>query len=422
MFMDEKAFFTRILGIKLPWFVNQVIMDEAVQRIDIYMDHERGIRVRCPECGTFYGIYDHAPERVYRHLNTCQMETYIHVRPPRVNCPVHGVKQIDSEVGENGSDMTYAFESLVIRVAQECSIEATARLCGLSWDRGWNALERAVDRGRARKEHRIPSRIGVDEKSIAKGHKYESLVYDIDAGTVEFVWDDRGQESLESYYQQFTKKELSGVKAVAMDMWDPYIAATKAYVRDAAEKIVFDRFHVMKHVLAAVDEVRKSEHRELSESGEQTLKGTRYLWLWSVENIPLWRRGEFEALRAKDLQVCRAWAIKENLRHLWDYRYEAPMRNYFKRWYFWATHSRLQPIKTAAKTVKAHIDNVVTYARHRITNALGEAINGKIEKVKRMACGFRNRTHYRTAIYFHCGGLDLFPKPPTNPTLCFRAT
>src|SRR4030042_4136985 len=258
--MDEKVFYTKILGIKPPWYVKQVSMDEAAQRIDIYVDHEKEIRVRCPECGKFYGMYDHAPERVYRHLNTCQMETHIHVRPPRVNCPIHGVKQIDSEMGENGSDMTYAFESLVIRVAQECSIEATARLCGLSWDRGWNALQRAVDRGRARKEHRIPSRIGVDEKSIAKGHKYESLVYDIDAGTVEFVWGDRGQESLESYYQQFTKKELSGVKAVAMDMWDPYIAATKAYVPDAAEKIVFDRFHVMKHVLAAVDEVRKSEH------------------------------------------------------------------------------------------------------------------------------------------------------------------
>jgi transposase len=422
MFMDEKALFTKILGIKLPWVVKQVIMDETAQRIDIYVDHEKYIQVRCPECGEFYGMYDHAPERIYRHLNTCQMETYIHVRPPRVNCPIHGVKQIESEVGENGSDMTYAFESFVIRVTQECSIEATARLCGLSWDKGWNALERAVNRGRGRKEHRIPSRIGVDEKSIAKGHKYESLVYDIDAGTVEFVWDDRGQESLENYYRQFTKEELAGVKAVAMDMWDPYIAATKAYVPDAEKKIVFDRFHVMKHVLAAVDEVRKSEHRELSECGEQTLKGTRYLWLWSEENIPLWRRGEFEALRAKDLQVCRAWAIKENLRHLWNYRYEACMRKYFKRWYFWATHSRLQPIKKAAKTVKAHIDNIVTYARHRITNALGEAINGKIEKVKRMACGFRNRSHYRTTIYFHCGGLDLFPKSPAQPTLCFRAT
>jgi transposase len=420
--MDEKTFYTKILGIKLPWFVKQVIMDEARQRIDIYVDHERDIRVRCPECEEFYGVYDHAPKRIYRHLDTCQMETYIHVRPPRVNCPKHGVKQIDSEIGENGSDMTYAFESVVIRVAQECNIEATARLCGLGWDKGWNVLERAVERGRQRKEHRIPSRIGVDEKAIAKGHKYETLVYDNDAGTVEFVCDDRGKESLEAYYRQFTDEELAGVESVSMDMWDPFIAATKAYVPDAEKKIVFDRFHVMKYILKAVDDVRKSEHRELSENGEEVLKGTRYLWLWSEENIPEWRRGEFDELRTKDLRVCRAWAIKENLRHLWNYRYEAPMKKYFNRWYFWATHSRLEPIKKAAKTVKAHIANIVTYARHRITNALGEAINGKIEKVKRMACGFRNRAHYRTAIYFHCGGLDLFPKPPANSTLCLRSS
>ena len=313
--MDEKILFTKILKLHLPWLIEQVVVNEEAQRIDIFVGHEPGIRVRCPECGTFYGMYDHAPERVYRHLNTCQMETYIHVRPPRVNCPHHGVKQIDSEFGENGSEMTFAFESFVIRVAQECSVEATGRLCGISWDRSWNALERAVARGQDRKAHRIPSRIGVDEKSIARGHKYESLVYDIDAGTVEFVWDDRGQQSLENYYRQFSREELAGVKAVAMDMWDPYIAATKAYVPKADKKIVFDRFHVMRHVLEAVDKVRKTEHHLLRERGEETLKGTKYLWLWSQENIPFWRQEEFELLRSKDLKVCRAWAIKENLRH-----------------------------------------------------------------------------------------------------------
>jgi transposase len=418
--MDEKALFTKILGIHLPWFVKEVIVNEKDQRVDIYIDHEGEIQVRCPECDRFYGMYDHGPERVYRHLDTCQMSTFIHVRPPRVNCPTHGVKQIDSEFGENGSDMTFAFESLVIRVAQECSIEAVKRICGVSWERGWNALERAVDRGRSRKIRRIPARIGVDEKSIAKGHRYESLVYDLDGGTVEYVCDDRGQESLESYYQQFSQEERASVKAVAMDMWDPYIAATKAYVPEAEKKIVFDRFHVMRQVLEAVDKVRKNEHKELLERGEEVLKGTKYLWLWSEENIPLWRREEFDSIRAKDLRICRAWAIKENLRHLWDYHYEAHMRKYFKRWYFWATHSRLVPIKKAAKTLRVHLDNIVTYARHRITNALGESINAKIEKVKRIACGFRNRSHYRTAIYFHCGGLDLFPKPPAGPTLRFR--
>jgi transposase len=414
--MDDKLLFTKILGLRPPWFIKKVVVDDKAQRVDIYVEHEADIRVRCPVCDTYYGLYDHAPERVYRHLNTCQMHTCIHVRPPRVNCPTHGVKQIGSEFGENGSELSFSIESFVIRVAQECSIEASARLCGLSGDQSWGVLERAVNRGPARKERRVPTHMGVDEKSIAKGHKYESLVYDIDRGTVEFVWDERGRESLESYYRQFLRKELAEIKAVAMDMWDPYIAATQKYVPKAEKKIVFDPFHVMRHI------VRKGENRYLSEAGEPPLKGTKYLWLWSQENVPEWRQEEFAALRALDLKVCRAWAIKENLRRMWDYRYATPMRKFFRRWYFWATHSRLKPMVKAAKTLKAHIDNIVTYAKHQITNGFGEAINAKIEKVKRMACGYRNRKNYRTAIDFHCGGLDLFPRPPAQPILCFSST
>lgn len=419
--MDDKALFTKILGLRPPWFIKNVVVNDQTQQVDIYVDHEPDIRVRCPVCDQFYGLYDHAPERVYRHLDTCQMRTFIHVRLPRVNCPTHGIKQVGSDFGENGSEMTFALERFVIRVAQECSIKACARLCRLSWDQCWNTLERAVDRGRARKERKVPRLMGVDEKSIARGHKYETLVYDIDAGTVEFVADERTQAALESYYRQFTPEELAGIEAVAMDMWDPFIAATHKHVPGAAQKIVFDRFHVMRHVLEAVDQVRKSEHRQLAESGESPLKGTKYLWLWSPENMPAWRQEEFAALRARDLKVCRAWAIKENLRHLWDYHYQAHMRSFFKRWYFWATHSRLKPIQKAAKTVKNRIGNILTYAKHRITNAMGEAINAKIEKVKRLACGFRNRAHYRTAIYFHCGGLNLFPKPSALPSLCFKS-
>jgi transposase len=419
--MDDKTLYTKILGLKPPWFITEVAVKEKQNRIDIWVGHEPDIRVRCPVCDKFYGVYDHSPERVFRHLDTCQMGTFIHVRLPRVNCPDHGVKRIDSEFGENGSDMTFAFESLVIRVAQECSMEASSRLCGLSWDRCWNVVTRAVNRGLNLKEIRVPERIGVDEKSFARGHKYETLVYDIDAATVEYVSDERKQESLERYYQQFEIKELKKVKAIAMDMWDPFIKATKAYIPGADEKIVFDRFHVMRHVIDAVDQVRKTEHRSLKSSGEEVLKGTKYLWLYSYENIPDWRKEEFEQLRDKDLRVCRAWGIKENLRHMWDYWHAGYMRKYFEKWFNWAIHSRLEPIKKAAKTLKVHIDNIVTYAKHRITNALAEGINTKIEKIKRMACGYRNRAHYRTAIYFHCGGLDLFPKPPVKPSLSFRS-
>jgi transposase len=417
--MNEKQVFAQLLGLKRPWYVSRVEIGVEGSRVDVWLEHEKGILFACPDCGIHSPVYDHAPERVLRHLNAFERETFLHVRVPRIRCREDGVRQIVSDFGENNSAMTYAFESHLIAVAQECSIEGVCRLCGVSWTSGWNVVERAVSRGRSRKPFRLPRRLGVDEKSIASGQRYESLVYDMDEGTVEYVCDHRKQESLESYYRMFTPEELGSVEVVTMDMWDPYIAATRACVPGADKKIVFDRYHVMRYVVDAVDRVRKQENKLLREQGDETLKGTRYLWLWSEENMPQYRKEQFAELKAKDLKVCRAWGIKENLRHLWDYRYEKCMRDYFDKWYWWATHSRLAPIKQAAKTLKCHIDNIVTYATHRITNALGESINAKIEKAKRMACGFRNREHYKTAIYFHCGGLDLYPRSPQTLTWSF---
>jgi transposase len=251
--------------------------------------------------------------------------------------------------------------------------------------------------------------MGVDEKSFAKGHKYETIVYDIDKGTVEEVIDNREQKSLEAYYKQFTPAELDKIETIAMDMWDPYIAATKACVPGADEKIVFDHYHITRIMSKAVDKVRKNENEALLKNGFDLLTGTKYLWLWNEENVPEFRREEFNSLRALDLKVCRAYAIKENLRNMWNYKTAGWMRRFFKAWYFWATHSRLKPVIDAAKTIDAHIDNIVTYAKHKVTNALAESLNSKIEKVKRMACGYRNRAHYKIAIFFHCGGLDLYP-------------
>jgi transposase len=408
--MDHTQFIADLLGIKGPWFITKVTTDHSLKRVDIWVDHHPGIELPCPTCEEYCSVYDHGSEREFRHLDVFQMQTYIHVRLPRIHCKRHGVLQVVSGLGEEASGMTYEFERFILDLAQECSVESISRLAGIHWHSCWRTINRAVERGKSRKPHVMPQRFGVDEKSFAKGHKYETLIYDIDNGTVEYVSDNREQSSLEEYYRQFSKEQRAQVQSVAMDMWDPYIAATKAYIPDAEKKIVFDRFHVMKYVVDAVDKVRKAEHTVLKEQGNDILKGTKYLWLWSQENVPQWRKEEFDVLRNRDLKVCKAWAIKENIRHMWEYRYEGCMRKYFDEWYWWATHSRLEPIINAAKTLKRHIDNVVTYARHRITNALGESLNAKIEKVKRFACGYRNREHYKTAIYFHCGGLDLYPR------------
>ena len=215
-----------------------------------------------------------------------------------------------------------------------------------------------------------------------------------------------------AYYLQFTKEELASVRSITMDMWKAYIGATKLCVPGADSKIVFDKFHVMRYVVNAVDTVRKQEHEALMKAGNPILTGTKYLWLWNPDNMPNARVPELEALRQLDLKVCRAWAIKENLSRMWDFANKAWMSRFFRAWYFWATHSHLKPIVAAAKTLKNHIANITTYATHRITNALGESLNSRIEKVKRLACGFRNRDNYKMAIYFHCGGLNLMPKRP----------
>jgi transposase len=328
---------------------------------------------------------------------------------PRVNCPIHGPQQVPSPWAEGGSRYTLSFERRMIDTLKECDITGTCRLLNAGWKGIWGALERAVKRGLKRKERRIPAYLSIDEKSFAKRHKYETLVCDLKGGTVEFVVDDRSQESLEAYYDQFDEKECRVVKAVAMDMWDPYVAATRQYLPKA--DIVFDRFHVVRQVTEALDKVRRQEHKLLKEQNDETLKNTRYLWLANEENIPEWRRQEFAELRQINLKTSRAWAFKESLRPFWEYKYAKWAESFFDRWYYWATHSRLQPMVKVAKTIKSHLPNVLTFFKHRITNAVAEGLNSKIQMVKLMACGFRNRDHYKTAIYFHCGGLDLYPQP-----------
>src|SRR6266700_3165851 len=309
-----------------------------------------------------------------------------------------------------GSQLSLRIESRLIAALKECDVTGVTRLMGTSWDKAWGIVEKAVARGLARKERRLPPYLCVDEKSFAKRHRYETLICDAQRGTVEYVVEDRRQESLEAYYRQFTGEELAQVRAIAMDMWDPYIAATHAYVPGAGEKMVFDKCHVLRTVNEAVDKVRRQEHQGLKAGGDERLKGTKHLWLANQENVPEWRRAEFEAVKGENLKTSRAWAIKESLRKFWTYRYAQRAADYFRRWYFWATHSRLTPVVSAAKTLQVHLRNILTYFRHRLTNATAEGLNSKIQMVKEMACGFRNREHYKTAIYFHCGGLDLYPR------------
>ena len=173
--------------------------------------------------------------------------------------------------------------------------------------------------------------------------------------------------------------------------------------------LVFDRYHIMTHMGQAVDAVRKREHHALVAAGDATLSVSKYLWLFAEENLLEQHRARFAQLKALTLKTGRAWALKESLRELWQYTRVGWATRHWKRWYFWATHSRLPPVIETARMIPRHLPNVMTFFAHRLTNAVTEGLNSKIQTIKKMACGFRNREHFKTAIYFHCGGLDLYP-------------
>jgi transposase len=180
----------------------------------------------------------------------------------------------------------------------------------------------------------------VDEKAVGTGQDYLTVVSDLDAGTVEYLADERRQAGLDGY---FTPGRRDRIRAVAMDMWQPYIDSVRAHLTNPDSKIVFDRCHLMRYLTTAVDTVRKREHRALAAAGDMRLARSKYLWLYSAENLPE-RHGErFAALRAVDLKTGRAWAIEESLRRLWNHQRRGRGERHRRRWYFWATHSRPHP-------------------------------------------------------------------------------
>src|SRR5438876_533441 len=236
--MRDVELYRHLLGLEEPWTVRSVELKVGEQRVDVWAGHVEGVRWPCPECGTALALYDHAEERVWRHLDSCQFLTYLHAPPPRVECPTHGVRQVRLPWADARARFTSLFERLAIDVLQETDVRGATRILRISWDEAWHILERAVERGQRAKRPRVTPHLGVDEKAIAKGHQYLTLVCDLDRSTVEFLAEDRKQASLESYFTGLAADQLAGIEAIALDMWEPYVQAIRAHVPDAESKIV----------------------------------------------------------------------------------------------------------------------------------------------------------------------------------------
>ena len=407
--MRDTELYRRLLGLESPWSVARVELDVKQRRVDVYAEHAKRRTWPCPECGEPCGLHDHDEERTWRHLDSCQFQTHLHARLPRVRCSVHGVRQVRVPWAEPHSRFTLLFEGFAIDVLWETDVLGAARILGISWDEAHGIMKRAVERGMVRREHKVPELVGLDEKAIAKGQRYATITSDLDDGHVIDVAPERTMVSVLRCFGTYSLDELRGIRAIAMDMWEPFVRIVSAMLPNADEKIVFDRFHIVTHMNDAVDIVRRRENRLLRAEGDERLVGTKYMWLYGVENLPERYDAAFSSLRTANLKTARAWAIKETLRELWDQPTRAQGEAWYKRWHFWATHSRLTPVKRVAAMIRRHLDGVLAYFTHRITNSTSEALNSTIQMIKKRAFGFRNFENFRTAILFRCGGLQLQP-------------
>ena len=408
--MKDLALYQQIQGLTDPWQVQDVNLKREVQEIEVRVTCREQLW-GCPECGQRMHVHDYE-ERRWRHLDSCQFKTFVVTRVPVVKCPEHGAQVVAVPWAEKWGRFTQLFERLAIDLMLECSILAACGILRISWDEADGIKQRAVKRGLARKLREVPEQVCVDEKSVGHGQDYVTVVARLSPGepaSVDYVSDGRTRESLDEYWHQWTPEELAAVRAVGMDMWEPYFKSTLANVPEAEGKIVYDPFHLSSHMNKAVNEVRKTEARQLQRAGDSTLKGTRHLWLYGWENLTTPLAEQFDQLRGLQLKTARAWSIKEMWRDMWACLDAQEAGDFFQRWYAWAIRSRLEPVKKVARMFKKHLRNILTHFDTGLSNGPIEGLNNRIQGLIKKAFGYRNRERFKTDILFHLGRLDLYP-------------
>lgn len=405
---DLNTHYRLLLGLDAAWEVQNVDLDLEVKQVVIDLQHSGG-KLCCPECQETCSKFDDAPSRQWRHLDTMQFTTIVRARVPRSQCSKCGVKTISVPWAGKHSRFTLMFEAFAIKVLKAASnVKKAAELLGLSWDTTHTLMGRAVDRGLDRREDEPVKYIGIDEKSFGRAQDYVSLMVDIDRSRVLEVAKDRTTESCDQLWSSLSDSQKSGVLAVATDFWRAFSNSTREHAPQA--EIVHDRFHISQYLVEAVDLVRRKENKSLRKEGDDTLVGTRQLWLFNLDNLPKEEQKRLDALQQSAMKTARAWGIKEMFREFWEYRSGAWAKKFFDRWYAWAIRSRLDPIKKVAVMLKKHLAGLLAYFRHTITNARNEGFNSRVQSIKSAARGFRSFENYRIRILFYCGKLDLMPE------------
>lgn len=404
--MNSTKVFTHVLGISAPWRVTRVNVDIEAEQVDVHVAYRANAPCFCPTCGCAAPRYDKRTRR-WRHLDMCEYKTIVTAEIPRVACPDHGIVLMQVPWAGPGSSLTRAFEARIVSLLQETSRAAAARQLKLSWSVVDRVYTAAVARGLERRDSLAVVHVSVDEVVWQRPQKYVTVVSDAESGAVLRVSEGRRAESLGEYYALLTHEERAAIQSVSMDMWDPYILATREWVPGADQKICFDKFHVAMLLGFAVDEARRAEHSELRKTGDSSLKATRFLWLRNPLTMPREQWARLNQLRNSSLRTAQAWGFKELVMSLWHYVHRGWARRAWDEVIADGLATSIPSIQRVAKTLRRYLWGIINAIVHNRTNAKAESTNARIKMARARACGYGSLTRFRTAIYFHCGRLDL---------------
>lgn len=400
--MRDIDLFQLALGLVPPWMVADAKFDAERKRLDIEIDFKVGGRFPCPDCGKADCPVHDTVKKTWRHLNFFQHQAFLHARVARIDCSDCGVRLVNVPWARPGSGFTLLFEAFVMTLVKDMPVAAVARLVGEHDTRLWRVVQHYVDEAVARMDLADLRRVAIDETSAKRGRDYISLFVDIDARKVVYVTEGKDAETVARFADHVDdhNSDASRIKEVCIDMSGAYIKGVTDNLTEA--EITFDKFHAVKLVNDAVDQVRRDESKHRPE-----LKYSRYLWLMNERRLSIEQGLSLEALSRMNLKTARAYRIRLAFQEV----FSCPSRDWgelvLNSWYSWAIRSRLEPIKKVARTVKQHRDGILRWFDSKIANGIIEGINSLVQAAKAKARGYRTLRNLMAVTYLIAGKIDL---------------
>jgi transposase len=381
--------FTKILD--WPGYrVYQHEIDEKAKTLKLWIRRKRGNRrLECSGCGRkFTQIYD-TSERAVRDLPWSGFTATVFVEVYRVHCPDCGVKREKVPLLPGKAPFSKRFEDAVGLACEMASARQVARQFGLAASTVRAIDLRYLERWNA--SRRIPTlrQMGVDEIYLGKKQKFLSVVSNLETGEPLWFGRERKKESLDGFFQtELSPRQRRGIEAACVDMWAPYRRSIEQWAPNC--QIIYDKFHIMQHANAAVDEVRRAEFFRKGGRMRSVVKGKRWLLLSRWVNLDSGKKQELNTLFALNRRVLKAYLLKESLDRLWTYQYEGAMLRYLENWLDQLRWQRLKPFEKLARMLLDHLEGILNYCRTKVSMGVVEAVNGNIKSLLRRGRGYQN--------------------------------